>query len=446
MKPLTLKKALRGDQKRAIREVIDLVGGQIRVEDAAGKLLVGSPEATGTHRDLSRSGVVIGRVIGGDGGDSVARFAGWIYDKELEKRALANETLGRYKELSLLYEMGNTLSRELDVADVAKAVVEGAQRHLKATGAALLLHDAGKNLLEVAGWVGDPRDNVALPADQGLAGEVLSTGRAVFVDETVGSTPTSSLDEVPTSQICAPLRIGDRVFGVLRMRLDGTQVWTSGDLKLVSALAAHASSALSAAQLHARQVNQLALLHQLERHVSDDLLKVAYNDAIPDNDTLTVACCDLRGLGALPDSGRNEPLADVIEGGVARAMCAFLQGGGTVDTPQSGVVLGVFRGSDATVSAMKAGQSAIESVRRWAPTGLGVQSPGVGVAMASVSGTNPAGLFRGINIAAVLQSESYGRLLVSQDVADTLGDNVALTSIGARELPGGAALVYEVQL
>ncbi|TNE84252.1 MAG: GAF domain-containing protein [Deltaproteobacteria bacterium] len=441
MRPLNLRKVLRGGQKAALMDVLALAPDVVRIEDLDGKPLFGG-EGDGEVTDIRHGDALIGRVIGGASSERIAGVVAWIYDREQEKRSLAAETLDRYKELSLLYDLGEKLSRELELADVARAVLTDAQRHLRASGGALYLLDRQHGTLEAVAWVGDDSVPKILPADRGIASQVLETGRALFVDESSGGQPESSLDQGPTSMICAPLRIGERVFGVIRLWQEGLGTWTSGDLKLVAALAANASSAVSAAQLHTQRVRELALLHQLERHVSSGLLQACYGDTPPTQGKMVIACCDPRTLVSVRGAERVEHVVEAVEGGTARAIGAFLEAGAVVDTPQ-GIVLGLFTGEAAPANAVEAARRAIRAVEAFAPTGLGASTPGVGIACANIEGEATEGLYAGINTAAVLQTDSSGRLIVDADVAQSLGE-LTLTSLGTRELPRGTHEVFEV--
>lgn len=443
MRPIRLRRVLRGATSEALGQVLTLAPESVRIEDANGTVLLAGSGVSdeSEYEEIELDGLVVGRVVGGKSTSKVADLVRWMLAREAEKRGLAAETLGRYKELSLLYDMGEKLSRQLELTDVARAVLEDAQRHLGATAGALYLHDPGRNVLEVVSWVGDRDVRLSLRADQGVAGQVLETGRAVFIGDE-GGDPMASIDAGPTSLICAPLRVGDRVFGVLRIWQEGDVVWTSGDLKLVAALAANASSAVSAAQLHSQRVRQMALLHQLERHVSAGLLQACYGDEVPEEDDLVVACCDLRTLASVKGAGEVEHVVRAVEGGSARVISVFLSAGATVDTPQ-GLVLGLFTGAGAAEVAVRAAQRAIEEVADFAPTGLGLVAPGVGIASAQIRQRSAEGLNAGINTAAVLQSDSDGRLLVDARVRQAL-DSVALVSLGQRELPSGKAEIFEV--
>jgi adenylate cyclase len=442
---LELKRALRGAGERALAQVVGLLPGPARVEDVHGRVVAGDPSATGDRFEVVAEDIVVGAVVGPAGSERVAALVAHLFEKELEKRALADETLGRYKELTLLYETIDKLSTLLDLEAVAGLVVGEAQRHLRASGGSVLLHDARRHELEVVAAVGEEREQpVRIAAESGVEGRVLRTGRAEFVED-VADTDT----HVPRvgsirSMICAPLRVGERVFGVLRVSLSGaTTVWTAGDLKLVTALATQAASAISNAQLHRERLRELALRHQVERLVSSRLLDVVFDRGVPrDGADLAIAFCDLRQLSSLEPHADPERLLLRVEAGVVDAVDAFLGEGATVDTPQGELVVGVFwdhQGLPAAASrAIRASRLLVERLHR---DGRG--GPGIGIAAATIAPGEGTGLRAGLNAAAMLQYESEGRVLVDYPVAEAV-PGFQFRPAGQRELPGGPAPIFEV--
>jgi putative methionine-R-sulfoxide reductase with GAF domain len=438
VRALPLRRALRGDQARMVRDVVTMLPCSVCVIDVQGKVLLGDESTTGSRVDIVHGKTVIGHVTAAERAGEVARVIQWVYEREVEKRNLAAETLERYKELSLLYDLGEKLSRQLEIDDVARAVLTDAQRYLGASGAALYLLDGQGESLELSAYVGDHEVAAVIPAAAGVEGRVLATGRAMFVAADNLANDFVELGD-KTAIICAPLRVGERVFGVLRL-WQAEATWTAGDLKLVAALAANASSAVSAAQLHARRVRELSLLSQLERHVSPSLFEACVGpEALEADHPLVVACCDPRSLVATNHSEDSKTLADTVEAGAAIVMSAFLDGGAVVDTPQ-GIVLGIFTGPQSREQALTAGRAVLSNLRGAASSAV---IPGIGVASTRLGDAGPDRMYACINAAAMLQTDIVGKLVAEEGIACVLPEQERLP-IGEYELPIGTKTVFEV--
>lgn len=172
---LTLARLLRGAHRGAIEDVATLLPSGVRIEDTAGHALLSFgeldpepqafPIAIGSH--------VLGLVLGGAGSDRVARLVQHLYEREEEKLALAQETLGRYKELTVLYDLGESLSRVLDVSEIATRIVREAQRFLQASEATLYLVAASRTELDPIATAGEQPSEEASPRRLTLEGDAL---------------------------------------------------------------------------------------------------------------------------------------------------------------------------------------------------------------------------------------------------------------------------------
>ncbi|MBX7191103.1 MAG: GAF domain-containing protein [Sandaracinaceae bacterium] len=418
-----LGRLLRGAHKRATEELLGLLDGAPWVEDLRGKVLAGRPSAEAPHARvaIASGGETIGFVLGAGGGEvgleRVARLVAHLAEREQEKLALAAETLGRYKELTLLYDMSSSLSRVLDVEEVAEKIVAEAHRFLRASETALYLVDRrGEHLVPCAS-VGHAAP-IALDAS-GLEVQALRSARAELVEEIAPGLG---------SAIVAPLRSGEAAFGVLRLLGEPGSPWTAGELKLVTSLAESAASAISHAMLHREQLRQQALRNQIERFVSPALLESALEDLGEQarRRPMSVVYFDVSGLSRSMDArAAAEQVLEAMLVATSTAIDVLLAHGATVGTAQGEMVVGLLGDSPTSEPTEKqsAGARALAAAialvqrldRRFG--GPLARCPGIGIArIAAGAGAGPEAFFEGVGVAASLQSQSEGRILVEADV------------------------------
>ena len=437
---------------RGTLEDLSPLFGPVSIEDASGGALFGERDeaAGGDVHPVEVDGERLGAVRGGEGAAQLARLLAHLFTREREKLALADETLGRYKELTLLYDMSDALSRVLDVDEVATMVVEQAHRFLRADAAALLLLDRPKHRLKpIASLASDGRAVEALAADQGVEGRVLTSGHAELMlgDE--------DRPETAGAMICAPLRSGETVFGVLRVEHDRVGRWTAGDLKLVTSLAANAASALSHAMLHRDQARQQALRSQIERFVSPRVVSAALDDpgGIKGEHEVAVLFCDVGQVAKsiAPDAPTDRVL-DALMWATSAAMDVLMRNGATVNAAHSEMLVALFPHRQGFVEgARTAGRAALELARAFEKNGAetaaaGASNPGVGIARAAVDDEEELSSFlSGVGTAATLQSFAEGRILVDSDVADALRGKHDVVPAETLELSRGAIRTFEVR-
>lgn len=410
-----LARLLRGSQKRAVEELVALAGTPLRVEDTRGKVIVAAEPSEPLGRvAIASGGESLGTVVGPADAigpmERVARLVAHLADREQEKLALAAETLGRYKELTLLYDMSSSLSRVLDVDEVAEKIVAEAHRFLRASEAALYLLDRRGEMLRPCSSIGHAAP-IALDG-VGMELRALRSAQAELIEEIAPGLG---------SAIVAPLRSGDAAFGVLRVLGDPASRWTAGELKLVTSLAENAASAISHAMLHRDQLRQQALRNQIERFVSPSLLEAALEDLGEQarKRPLIVVYFDVSELSRSMDQ---RAAAEQVLGAMLTATCAaidvLLAHGATVSTAQGEMVVGLFGEPTQDAGAARRALDAAVALTRQLDRRHGgplARCPGIGIGRFVPQGSLDA-FFEGVGVAATLQSHSEGRILVEADV------------------------------
>ncbi len=420
---------------RSHRDALDAaaaLGAPFAVLEPSGSVVFGEA-GEGERQPILVEGIEVGQVVGAGAGPAATLLA-HLFAAEHEKRALAAETLGRYKELSLLYDMSDALSHVLDVEEVAAMVVEQAHRALGAEASALLLHDVANGLLDPIAWR-DDRGGAQQPrgASEGIEGRVLRNGRAELSESEEGG-----------SVMCAPLRSGDEVFGLLYAAHGEAGHWEAGDLKLLSSIAGHSAAAISHARIHADLLRREALRGRIERILSPHLAEAALagRDA---SDAGAVVYVDVGGV-----SSAQEAPETVLSIASCLALDVFLESGATVDASSGDMLVGVFGGvSGFEACARKAVEASVAILGAFDLRfgGRFAQLPGIGVArVALTDGAPQRALVAGVSVAATLQSLSRGRVLCDAGVAGALGDGFAPVPAEKYEEQGDSAQAYEVRL
>jgi len=162
--------------------------------------------------------------------------------------------------LQLLYELGCAFASQLELGELLPLVVEKCRDMLEAEGAAVLLLDQDADELYFPyAASGDPEVAARLlrarfPADRGVAGAVITSGRSLRVDDvTVDPRFYPGVDQktgfTTRSIIAAPLVGPHGPMGVVQCvnRREGTS-FTDGDLLLLESLAASVTVAIENAR------------------------------------------------------------------------------------------------------------------------------------------------------------------------------------------------------
>ena len=436
MPRLDLKRIVGGPHRPAIQELLELLGEPIQIEDRRGRVVFGAPDALdGTRIPVVVDGAEIGAVRGRSGAERIALALTGIAEAERDKLSLASETLDRYKELSLLYEISDEVSRVLDVGSVCRLVIDRIGAFLRADGASLILVSPNRRL-ESAATFGD----ASAPSSEGraLIERVIDRGQPELVEEVTvveGESDTASV-------LCAPLRTGEQVYGLVyaTSRRGG---WSAAEVKLLGSLAANVGGAIRHAMLHRDQLREQTLRSHVQRFVSPALLS-ATGDT-PPRPKVPVLVCDLGDIARSVDA--NAAATDVIralEEAVALVLSVLMAAGATVNLLRGEMAVAVFSGDDPDEAARAAVDAAVRVVERLLARVGPAHGRGIGVGVCEAQTFSAQTFTATVAAAAMLQAASGGRILVDHDIAAAVGEAVSLAQADDVEPPNGIPYVREV--
>ncbi len=195
-----------------------------------------------------------------------------IAERALESRALAQETLGRYREINLLYNIGQTIGASLDPDEIPNLVLAEATRIIYVQGGIVLLYDAD-GALTVRSSFGDADFAHSLYVASGtLLQETLISGTPhIWTAAQVEDEPS----EV-AAVLIAPLKARERMLGFVLLGRDATQpVFTADDQKLLLALAAQAAVAMENARLFADVKSQRDAMMEMKNYMDNIFASIA---------------------------------------------------------------------------------------------------------------------------------------------------------------------------
>ncbi len=259
------------ETRALVSAIADALGSPVAIEDLDGKLLHGVIDGVGPS--LRYPGELdqapLGWVSGSERAASVASLVGHLVAKEVERKALGAEVLHLYREINLIYSFSEKLAALLDVDGVARLTLQEARHLIVATdGVVMLLDDAADALTPVTGF-GEEMPNLSgFRLGHGIVGRVAQNGVGEIVND-VDTDPRRAVEHTTIKAlICAPLKVGEKVLGVLALGSTMPMAYTAAELKLLTTLALQTATAIENARLFertveaARERERLMALHQ----------------------------------------------------------------------------------------------------------------------------------------------------------------------------------------
>jgi sigma-B regulation protein RsbU (phosphoserine phosphatase) len=237
--------------------IAEALGSPVAIEDTEGRLLHG--EALSVPAE-ARFPVIhelanLGWVSGSDRVGSVAALLEHLVAKEVERKALGAEVLHLYREINLIYSFSEKLAALLDLDRVARLTLQEARHLIVATdGVVMLLDDETGALSPVAGF-GDEMPGLAgFRLGHGIVGAVAANGVGEIVNDVDSDARRVTEQTSLKALICAPLKVGERVIGIIAIGSSIPMAYTAAELKLLTTLALQAATAIENARLFERTV------------------------------------------------------------------------------------------------------------------------------------------------------------------------------------------------
>jgi GAF domain-containing protein len=272
-------------------------GSPLRVDDLADPTVPGRSRATFAARGyraallvplVSRGGVfgavtLAGRRPGTFDEDDVAVVGELARPlaSAIEQRRLADEGRRRTEELAALYDTSRLITARLEPAAVLDAIARSVMPLIGSTGCGIGLLDAERaHLVHVAaqGFKTDDWRALSMPVGEGIMGRSAATGEVIRVDD-VRADPRSARRDVDEregirSMLCVPLRVADRVIGVISAFATRPGVFSAHHQRVLEAFAEQAGIAIHNARLFEesqRRARETRALLQAGRAVTASL-------------------------------------------------------------------------------------------------------------------------------------------------------------------------------
>lgn len=244
------------ESRALVESMAAALGGPVAIEDPDGRVLQGEVSLDAAARfPVQHEDQHLGWVSGPASSGPVADLLGHLIAREAERKALGAEVLHLYREINLIYSFSEKLAALLDVERVAQLTLQEARHLIVATdGTLLLLDEATGSLSAVAGF-GDELARVpALHRGVGIIGGVAATGVAEVVNDVDVDDRRAVRDTTLRALVIAPLKVGERIIGLVALGSTLPMAYTAAELKLLTTLSLQAATAIENARLFERTI------------------------------------------------------------------------------------------------------------------------------------------------------------------------------------------------
>lgn len=194
-------------------------------------------------------------------------LAGVLSEKvysEYELQNLTEELIEKYNEVNLIYDISDALSAVLDPTTVCEVIIEKAVDVIGVERASIMLYDEKRQRLRIRAAYGlilseEDIQRIEVAPKEGISGIVFSSGEHLLIEDIDQSSVQEywmterkykSTSFLCVPMICTPQQAEKKVMGVINMTDKKTgEMFTSGDLRLLTSVASQAAISLYNIQL-----------------------------------------------------------------------------------------------------------------------------------------------------------------------------------------------------
>jgi len=180
---------------------------------------------------------------------TVAQFLSYLANKELEKKVLAEETLEKYKEINVFYEIGEKLAGNLNKYEIAILTLNEARRLIPGEDYFILFYNEDDKRFENISLGGSNTEEPFGPKKE-IAENVLHNGKAELINDLGADHRFSGKSLNIVSMICAPLKTKNQNIGVIGISSTAKLNYTAQDLKILNALSFYVATTIQTAKLY----------------------------------------------------------------------------------------------------------------------------------------------------------------------------------------------------
>lgn len=252
MAKTSLEHLLKKETAKLVLHLMDALGGNISIEDAQGKSLLGTVPQSGAVYHIEVGEQSYGQVSGA-AAKPVAELIQHLLLQDIEKKALGTEILGLYREINLIYNFSEKLAESIDPAAIAQlALAEAFQLNRASSGWVTLLSEKADAQLLLASVGQDFSSGADLAANPFLL-SITQAGKAGILSD---SSELERIDPGIKALMFAPLKVKHRLVGAIFLAHHEPLQYTAAELKLLTTLALQSAAAIESALLFEKGIRE----------------------------------------------------------------------------------------------------------------------------------------------------------------------------------------------
>ncbi|MBF0518418.1 MAG: HD domain-containing protein [Nitrospirae bacterium] len=240
------------DTIKLIDSLTNSLGINVCIADSTDTVIYGADNRNHSGLPVIVNDASVGWVYGQDTAKSetIVTLLHHMVKTEMERKALATETLDKYNEITMLYDFVEKVNT-FNVKEIANFLINQVLAQIKADNVLVILKNEISGKLEIAAGYGTTYDiGKELPQQTGAVCDIMLSGKAAIINDCrSNSSCVLDIGNI-NSMICAPLKAKEKTLGVVTASTEKSYNYCADDLRFFCTLVSQAAFAIDNARLY----------------------------------------------------------------------------------------------------------------------------------------------------------------------------------------------------
>ena len=194
---------------------------------------------------------------------------------------MGKEVLQLYREINLIYDFSEQLASTIDPPGISRIALQQAKKLIVCdAGRVLLFKEDTKSIVPLAQIGQTTRDEQIIAFQEEIVDRFLAEAKADIISDTTVDQRTKDIPTRLTSLLYAPLRIGERVIGMIVLGTTASHTYKANDLKILNTLALQAASAIESSLMYEKNIREIQSREAALKRIHDATKKFVPHDFI----------------------------------------------------------------------------------------------------------------------------------------------------------------------
>ncbi|HNY10649.1 MAG TPA: GAF domain-containing protein [Candidatus Wallbacteria bacterium] len=236
-----------------INDILRLANASIAIKDNEGNIIFGErpDDPLCKHSPVHISGEIVCWIAGKKEAEYVFPLICYVITGEIERYRLADETLEKYKELNMFYNLSEKIATTIDFKELSSFILDEARNMIRCTDGCIFIVKKESNDITLVDFFGETGfQQTIIDFCRMNENKNIFFSKAEIVNDMKTDIRFQKVFNSTSAMIFSPLKFQQEPIGLICLATKENASYLAKDLKLIRALSLQATAVFNNARLH----------------------------------------------------------------------------------------------------------------------------------------------------------------------------------------------------